>query len=213
MITVHGRKTSSNVQALLWGLEEMGLSYERIDRGGRFGGLDAPDFRALNPHGRIPTVVIDGRALWETAAILRYFAGQHGAAAFWPIDPMARAQVDMWAEWAKNEVSANFTRPVFWEAVRVPEERRDYAVLQAAIDVFEAQLAKADAVLQGQDFLTGAQFTLADVMLGHVLWRYFDIEITRRDMPALRAYAERLATRPAYQKTVMVSYDILRNTL
>lgn len=213
MITVHGRKTSSNVQALLWGLEEMGLDYERLDRGGRFGGLDDPDFRALNPHGRIPTVLVDGEAFWETAAILRYLAGRHGDQGFWPVEGPARARVDMWAEWAKNEVASNFTRPIFWEAVRVPPERRDHKALRAAVDVFEAQLATAEKVLETQDYLTGSGFTLADVMLGHVLWRYFDIEIARRDLPAVRAYADRLAERPAYQKTVMVSYDILRNTL
>lgn len=213
MMQVHGRKTSSNVQALLWGMEEMGLDYERIDRGGRFGGLDDPDYLSLNPHGRIPTLVMGADALWETSAILRYLAGEHGSDSFWPRDPLARALVDMWAEWAKNEVSTNFTRPIFWEAVRVPEERRDFDKLQKAVDVFEAQLAKAEAQLAQQAYLAGPEFTLADVMLGHVIWRYFDIEITRRELPALCAYADRLAERPAYQKTVMVSYDVLRNTL
>jgi glutathione S-transferase len=213
MITVHGRKTSSNVQALLWGLEEMGLAYERIDRGGRFGGLDAPDYLALNPHGRIPTVEVGGQALWETGAILRYFAGQCGESGFWPAEGLARARVDMWADWAKNEVALLFTRPVFWQAVRVPEARRDPVALQAAVTAFEAQLAKAEARLAVQAHLAGEDFSLADVMLGHVLYRYFDIEIARAEMPALRAYAGRLAERPAYRKTVMVSYDILRNTL
>lgn len=213
MLKVHGRKTSSNVQALLWGLEEMGLTYERLDRGGRFGGLEDPDYLGLNPHGRIPTVEVDGVSLWETAAILRYFAGLHGDDEFWPGDPQARAQVDIWAEWAKNEVSILFTRPIFWEAVRVPQERRDHDKLRLAVDAFEAQLTKADAQLSTQPWLAGDAFSLADVMLGHVLWRYYDIEITRRELPAVQAYAQRLSQRPAYAKTVMVSYDILRNTL
>ena len=48
MYRVYGRATSSNAQSLLWGMEELGLDYERLDFGGEFGGLDTADFRKLN---------------------------------------------------------------------------------------------------------------------------------------------------------------------
>ena len=62
MITVWGRATSVNVQAVMWALAELGIACERIDVGGAFGGLDTPEFRAMNPNGRIP-VLRDRRRL------------------------------------------------------------------------------------------------------------------------------------------------------
>ena len=213
MLTVYGRATSSNVQCLMWGLEELGVSYERVDRGEVYGGLDTEEFRDMNPHGKIPTVVTeDGTALFETAAILRYVSDRAGRDVFWPSDPLERAGIDMWAEWAKNEVAANFTGPVFWRVPRTRPDNRDQAAILQAVGTLESELAVGDAQLSRRHYLCGDNLTLADIMLGHILYRYFDIDIERRSFPNLQAYFDRLAERPAFRKTVMVSYDVLRNT-
>jgi len=212
MLTVYGRATSSNVQALLWGMEELGLGYTRLDYGEIHGGLDTPGFRAMNPHGLIPVLQVGDTALFETGAILRYLATVHGADSFWPADPLARAQVDMWAEWAKYEVASAFTGPVFWRNTRTAPERRDPALIRRNLDRFEAALALAEPRLAETAYLCGDTLTLADIQFGHVLYRYFDTDLDRLDLPALAAYYARLAERPAYQKTVMVSYDILKDT-
>ncbi|WP_137700164.1 glutathione S-transferase family protein [Marimonas lutisalis] len=211
-LTVYGRATSSNVQALLWGLEELELAYTRLDYGEVYGGLDTPAFRAMNPHGKIPVLTVGDTALFETGAILRYLATLHGDDSFWPADPLARARTDMWAEWAKHDVAKAFTGPVFWRNTRTAPERRDPALIRRNLDRFEAELAKAEPRLAQSAYLCGDALTLADIQFGHVLYRYFDTELDRRDLPALAAYHARLAERPAYRKTVMVSYDELRNT-
>lgn len=214
MLTLYGRATSSNVQAVLWGLAELGQTCERIDVGGRFGGLDTPEFRAMNPHGHIPVLVHDdGPAIFESGAILRYLGAVFGGAPFWPQDPADRAQVDQWAEWARIEVASKFTRPIFWPVVRTPVERHDVTAIRAAVDRLEHELERADAQLTQHSYLAGDTLTLADISLGHILYRYFDIQIERRDLPNLRAYYDRLTERPAYRDTVMVSYDSLRNTI
>ena len=213
MLTVLGRATSSNVQALLWGLEELGLSYERLDYGENYGGLDTPEFRAMNPHGKIPVLKVGERALFETPAILRYLAEVHGSEGFWPRDRLARAEVDMWAEWAKHDVAEAFTGPVFWRVVRTPKARWDLPAIETAVDDLERQLEIAEARLSTRSFLCGDALSLADIQFGHVLYRYFDIEIERRALPAVRVYYERLTARPAYQSTVMISYEVLRDTV
>ena len=212
MLTVYGRATSSNVQALLWGLEELGLTYERLDYGEVYGGLDTADFTAMNPHGKIPVLKVGDTAIWETPAILRYLATEHGAETFWPRDPLARATVDMWAEWAKHSVAEAFTGPVFWRTARTRPENRDAELIGANLARLEAALDKSEPVLSETDYLCGPDLTLADIQFGHVLYRYFDIDIPRPDRPGLRAYFDRLAKRPAYRKAVMVSYDMLKNT-
>jgi glutathione S-transferase len=212
MLTVYGRATSSNVQALLWGLEELGLAYDRLDYGEVHGGIDRPEFLALNPHGKIPVLMVGDTALFETGAILRYLASEHGADAFWPGDPLARAQVDMWAEWAKYEVAAAFTGPVFWRHTRTAPERRDAQAVLTALDKFEDQLEIAEPRLAAHAYLCGNRFTLADIQFGHVLYRYFDTDLDRRPLPALAAYYARLSQRAAYAHAVMVSYDSLKDT-
>ena len=214
MLTVWGRRSSSNVQAVLWCLAELGVELERVDAGLTYGVVDTPAYRAMNPTGRIPTIRDgDGPPLFESAAILRYLAGRYAPETFWPRDPFERATVDQWAEWAKLNVSLPFTEPVFWRAVRVPAARRDPTAIAAAVTALEARLAIADARLAERPFLVGDTLTLADIQLGHVLHRYYDIDIRRAPLAHLRRYRDALAERPAYRDTVMVSYAELVDTM
>lgn len=211
MLTVWGRKTSSNVQALMWCIGELGLAYQRHDAGHRYGGTDTPAFLAMNPNGTVPVLRDDGdEPLWETAAILRYLAGRYGTAPFWPADGMARAQIDKWAEWSKINVALNFTGPVFWRVIRTaPAEQDPLAISQAVADL-DRFLDIAEARLSSTHFLAGDDFTLADIQFGHVLFRYYDIPIDRQSRPALRRYYDSLTARPAFREHVMVSYEELR---
>src|SRR5918998_6929934 len=142
MLTVWGRRTSSNVQALMWCVGELGLPYERHDAGHRHGGTDTPEFLAINPNGPVP-VLRDGdggEPLWETGAILRYLAARYGAAPFWPPDGPGRARVDKWAEWAKINVAMAFTAPVFWRVVRTAPADRDLAAIGQTVEKLDKAL-------------------------------------------------------------------------
>lgn len=211
MLTIWGRKTSSNVQALMWCVGELALPYRRIDAGHRFGGLDTAEFLAMNPNGSVPVLRDgDGPPLWETGAIIRYLATRYGGQPFWPAEPLARAEVDKWAEWAKINATNAFTVATFWRVIRTAPSRRDPAAIAQAIAHLNPLLDIAEAQLARHAHLAGDDFTLADIQLGHILFRYFDIPIPRQDRPALRRYYERLAIRAAYREHVMVSYEELR---
>lgn len=211
MLKVWGRASSSNVQALMWCIGELGLEYERFDVGHRFGGTDTDAFYALNPNRTVP-VLRDGAgpAIWETGAILRYLANTYGGDPFWPSDLTARTTVDMWAEWSKINTALGFTGPVFWRVVRTPKAKRDSNAIDRAVKALESKLSIAEQRLAEHSYLVGEDLTLADIQFGHVLFRYFDIAIARAALPNLRAYYDRLCTRPAYQDHVMVSYEDLR---
>ncbi len=195
----------------MWCVGELGLEYQRHDLGHRFGGLDTAAFRALNPNKTIPVLQDgDNPPLWETGAILRYLATQYGEQAFWPSDPARRATIDKWAEWAKLNVAMAFTVPVFWQIVRTPIEQQDQTAIHRAVSDLEIKLAIADKELDQNTFLAGEHFTLADIQFGHVLYRYYDIDIVRAPLPHLRRYYERLTERPAFQHHVMLDYEDLR---
>jgi len=214
VLTVWGRKSSSNVQAVLWCLAELGVEHERIDAGFTYGVVDTPEYRAMNPNGKVPTIR-DGDAppLFESGAILRYLAARHAPERFWPSDPLARAGIDQWAEWAKVNVTQLFTVPVFWQVVRVPAARRERAAIARSVETLEGVLAIADARLAERAFIAGEVLTLADIQLGHVLYRYYDVDIERGALPHLRRYYERLAERAAYRDNVMVSYAELADSM
>ena len=90
-MTVYGRATSSNVQAVMWGAAELGLTPKRLDYGFNFGGTDSVEFRTLSPHGLVPVLKDGDTVIWESCAILRYLAAQYGdGGAFWPSDPAER---------------------------------------------------------------------------------------------------------------------------
>jgi len=211
MLKVWGRKTSSNVQALMWCIGELGLAYERYDIGHRFGGTDSDAFGALNPNRCVP-VLQDGNnpPLWETGAILRYLARRYGQDQLWPTDLLESTEVDRWAEWAKINIALGFTAPLFWRKVRTAPKDQDPDAIRLALNALAAKLAIAAQQLTAHPYLAGPSFTLADIQFGHCLYRYYDIEIERPHLPALRAYYEKLAARPAFQEHVMLSYEELR---
>ncbi len=210
MITVYGRATSSNVQAVMWAIGELGLEHERLDYGHVYGGLDTPDYRAMNPNGLVPVLRDGDLVMFESSAILRYLGSRYGRFPFWPEDPVARGPIDMWAEWAKTTLVRDFNIPVFWAVVRTPASKRDPAALAAGL----AQLDRSLDILEGQlgdgPWVMGPDLTLADIVCGHVLYRYFTIDIARRARPALEGYYQRLTDRPAFAEHVMVSYEVLR---
>ena len=133
MLTVWGRKTSSNVQALMWCIGELGLPFRRFDVGQQIRGQRHPGIPGDEPerHGarssRTKTASRSGRR----GAILRYLASRYADDAFWPRDVVRRAQVDKWAEWAKINIALNFTSPVFWQVVRTAPKDRNPRSLYA----------------------------------------------------------------------------------
>lgn len=212
MLTIWGRKDSSNVQVVMWAVAELGLPYTRHDVGHRFGGTDTPEFIAMNPNRLVP-VLTDGESipLWESGAILRYLANRYAPESFWPSDPLARADTDRWAEWAKINVSLAFSGSVFFPMMFHKPEVRNMAAVETAMKTLTQRFKVAEARLENHPYMMGETLTLADLHFGNLLYRYFTLDgITPDAPPAVRTYYDRLCARPAYAEHVMVPYDALR---
>lgn len=209
-LTVLGRATSVNVQAVLWTLDELRLPWERQDYGHVHGGTDTAAFRSLNPNGLVPVLRDGDLALFESAAIVRYLAARYGDAVFWPADPAVRAPLDMWAEWVKTSLAPATIQGVFYPLVRAPLSQVDPVVVQAGVERLMPLAAMLDARLGDGPWLAGEAFTWADILTGYLLHRFFDMEIPRPELPRLAAYFARLRDRPAYARHVVVPYDMLR---
>jgi len=213
MLKVWGRRSSANVQKVLWLVGELDLPHTHVPAGGDFGGLDDPAFRALNPHGKVPVIDDGGVVVWESHAILRYLAAVHGADRFWAADPAVRAPIDGWMDWAQTALQPAFLTGVFWGGYRTPEAQRDVGAVARALDRTVACLAQVDRLLADRPFVGGETLSLADIAIGTHLYRYFELEIDRPDLPRLAAWFERLKARAAYREHVMVPFGDLKGRL
>lgn len=205
MLKIWGRKNSSNVRKALWAAEELGLVYQAIDAGGAFGVVDTPEYRAMNPNGRVPVIEDDGLVLWESNAIVRYLLARHAPDSAWyPADPRTRATADKWMDWTSSSFAGPF-RTVFWGVLRTPAERQDWAAINAAIKECDELLNMADHALISQPYLSGNDIGMGDIPLGSFIYAWFEMPIERAPQPHLQAWYERLKQRPAYQKAVMTA--------
>jgi glutathione S-transferase len=202
---VWGRNTSSNVMKVLWGLGELGLDFDRIDVGGTFGKTDTPEYRAMNPTGLVPTLQEGDFTLWESNAILRYLGHVHASgSSLWPDDPRVRANIDHWMD-AQQTVLNRPMSAVFWGLVRTPADKQDLTAVAASIEETCRAWRMIEARLAEQTFIAGDDFTLCDIPWGVHAHRWFGMDyrgLTRPEMPALRAWYDRLCERPAYRLSV-----------
>ncbi len=209
MLKVWGRRSSFNVQKVLWLVGELGLDHQHIPAGGSHGRLDTPQFRALNPHGRVPVIEDGDVVVWESHAILRYLAARYGQDRFWAKDPGARSLADRWMDWSQTALQPDFLVGVFWGFYRTPEHQRDWPAIHASVARSADHMRMLDRWLEDRDYLLGDAISLADVPAGVALYRYFELEIERPSAPNVEAWYRRLQQRPAYREHVMVPFGEL----
>jgi glutathione S-transferase len=213
VLRVWGRRNSANVQKVLWLIGELGLDYEHIPAGGAFGGLDTPAFLAMNPHGRIPVIEDGDLVAWESHAILRYIAARYGQGRFWDADPAVRARHEAWMDWTQTDLQPAFVGGVFWGYYRTPEDQRNWPAIEASLRQCAVLFGRLDHAVAARPYLGGPDPSLADITAGAALYRYFELDITRPELPNVAAWYDRLRSRPAYREHVMVAFDDLKGRL
>ena len=204
MLTIWGRNNSSNVRKVLWCAEEIGLHYTLIPLGGAFGGNDDPAYRALNPNGLVPAIEDHGLPLWESNTIVRYLSARYALDVLYPSDPAERALGEQWMDWTTSTFAPVF-RDLFWGMMRTAPEQRDSAAIALALERSAQLLARADAALARQPWLSGERFAMGDIPLGAFAYAWFEMPIERPPLPHLQAWYARLVQRAAYQTGVMTS--------
>ena len=205
MLEIWGRKNSSNVAPVMWTIGELGLEHTRHNVGGSFGKLDSPEYRAMNPNGLVPTMNDNGFVLWESNAIVRYLARQYGSGSLYPMDNKSLALAEQWMEWTKTTLYPGFF-PIFWQLVRTDPQSQDLSLVDRAARATAKNLEILDAGLEGRKFVTGNEFSIGDVALGALFYRYFNLPVQRPSLPNVESWYGRLCQRPAYQQHVMIPF-------
>lgn len=203
MLKIWGRKNSSNVRKALWCAEELGLDYGAIDAGGAFGVVDTPQYRAMNPNGRVPVIEDGDFVLWESNTIVRYLCAKQ-ASDFYPSDLQARANAEKWMDWTTSTLADPF-KAVFWGIVRTPADQQNWDSINAGRQACIDALQTVEQALAEQPYLSGQAFGMGDIPLGCFIYAWFEMPIERPAMPHLEAWYQRLQQRPAYRKAVMTA--------
>ncbi len=202
MLKILGRPTSANVQKVVWLCDEVGLAFDREDVGGPFGGNDRPEYLALNPNGRVPTIVDDGFVLWESNACVQYLASKHGAGSWYPDDLRVRADAVRWMDWTLGTLASAHV-PVFQGLIRTPPEKRNPEAIKAGRDNFSRQLAILDRHLGDNAYLAGEAITMGDMPPSILVFRWFNLDIERENYPNLKRWYDAIAARPSFKKRVI----------
>src|SRR5436190_8539005 len=140
MIKLWGRTNSLNVQKVLWTLAELDVAYERVDAGLKFGVVDTPAYRAMNPNGLVPTLEDNGFVLWESNAIVRYLTSQHALGTLFPEDHHERLSAERWMDWQQTTLNPPIGT-VFFNLIRLSPDKRDMDAVGRNIPLAEACLA------------------------------------------------------------------------
>ncbi|GLQ08253.1 glutathione S-transferase [Devosia yakushimensis] len=192
---VLGRVTSINVRKVLWALDELGLGYEREDWGLPLRDPKVPEFLALNPNGQVPVLVENQFVLWESNAILIYLAEREGK--LLPRQLELRARALQWLVWQSTELNPPWGYAVNALIRKTPgyddadKVAASIAGWSAKMDILEAQLAR------GQAFVAGDEFTIADIALALSVHRWMSLPAEKKEFAAVADYYERMMAREA----------------
>jgi glutathione S-transferase len=197
MLKIWGRLSSMNVQKVVICANELGLRFERIEAGGKFGVVDTPEYRKLNPNGLVPTIEDGDFVLWESNAIVRYLARVHGAGKLWPSDPRVAADADRWMDWQTTR-AAPAMGDAFVQLVRTPADKRDMNLVAASIAKSEPVMAMLDAHLATRSYVAG-DYSMGDIPVACSAHRWLGLPCPKERRRHVESYVERVAARPAYQ--------------
>ncbi len=210
MLKVWGRKTSVNVQKVMFAVGELGLQHQRFDFGGPFGGLDTPEYGLLNPNRLVPTIDDNGFVLWESNAIVRHLAQRYGRGTLSPADELSFAKADSWMDWSLTTIFNDIIGTCFLQLIRTPARDRDVRAVEAASKRASEKLAILNQQLHGRAYIMGEHVTTADVAIGTLMYRYYNLPIARTPLPNVDAWYGRLTKRPAYQTHVMIDFQSMK---
>jgi glutathione S-transferase len=181
-------------------LEEIGVAYDSVRLDLMAGDQHRPEFRSVNPLGKVPALVTDRGTVTETPAILSFLADLSPGHGLLPADPFSRAQCASTMSWLASSVHIGFAR--YWrQALFTPEENAWQGLkAKAQADITEA-MARMDAALDGLEWYHGTYSVVDPYVLVMRRWGS-RIGLDMTAYPNLVAHGLRVAARPAAARAI-----------
>ncbi len=209
LLQIIGPQFSSFTRVVQLCCEELGLAYSLGTQWqGREYNLRSPELLGLNPFGKVPVLIHQGRALFESQAICRYLDNQFNQSRLQPGDAWQRAQTDQWCAAIGQYVDKVIVRDFLLE-LRFPKGENGAVRMdrvEAAIPAIIKMVSILERQLGEQDYLLGVDYSLADIQLAPIIHYLAQVPQNRDLLPMaspLRTYLTRLLQRPAAQKVLL----------
>jgi glutathione S-transferase len=182
-------------------LEEVGVPYETQKLNLAEGDQRKPEYLALNPRGRVPTLVVDGHVLTENVGILSYFGGGYPDKGLWPKKTWDQAKLMSTLAWLSNTV-----HPTYGHIMRasryVEGQDHEEAVKAKARTNLQGYMEEIDKLLEGHQWSIANQYTVADPYL-LVFYRWANrAKMPVRELKNYSALVDRVLARPAVKKVM-----------
>lgn len=186
---------------VLWALDELQLPFEVVGMNHPAHDLSTDAYRRLSPFEQIPAIDDDGLVLSESAAIVLYLAKKSGRLI--PGDLAGEAQVMRWCFAAMNSIEPPLLALMVldWTADGSCGKHREFLV-----GWVHRVLANLASWLADRDFTATEEFTVADILMAHVLHSGIKDATVIAPYPGLVSYRDRCLARPAWQRTTEAYY-------
>jgi glutathione S-transferase len=189
-------------------LEETGEPYEKKPTLLPKGEHKTEAYLKINPRGKVPALIVDGKVLTENTAILTYLGRRFPEKNLWPKDPFDEARCISTMAWFSNSVHPPYTH--YLRPERFAEAAEAHAaVKEMGKKTFMANCGEIDAMLQGKTWIMGEQYTHAD---GYALVFYgwgTRAGFPMRDLKSYTAWKDRMLKRPAVRKVLQEEESVL----
>ncbi|HSP81785.1 MAG TPA: glutathione S-transferase family protein [Myxococcaceae bacterium] len=182
-------------------INELGLPCELVTVDMQNGAHKAPEFLAMNPNGKIPTLD-DGFYLWESNAIACYLAAKKPEAGLLPSDAHGMAQVHQWLQWQATTFAPS-THEVMMETfyAKMFGREKDEAKYAAGLEKVKRDLGVLEKALAGKEYLCGA-LTVADFSLSSYLLLRTMMGVDLEAFPNVKAWMGRMEARESVRKAL-----------
>jgi len=183
-------------------LEELGVPCERVKIDIRKGETRTPQFLRVNPNGKVPAIVHDGVAVWESAAITMYLGEVFGVdKGLYPAPGPQRGEAMKWIVWTNVTAGDAVFRYMRNTSEWTPAEQHNAKAAEVAKSDIHNCLRILNEALSGKQFLTGS-YSLADAHVNSFVDWLRHIQQDFSAYPALNAWSERCKARPAYARAM-----------
>ena len=178
------------------------LEFEFVDL--TKGASHTPDYLALNPTGRTPTLIDGDLKLWESTAIMQYLASQKPNS-LWPDDAGTRADIMRWQSWSLAHFGKDGCEPLLFQRI-VKQILKlgppDEAVVAKGLECFNKEAAVLDAHLAKQPYLVGKDITLADFSVAAPLFYAERAGLPLASYSNVKDWFARVSALPCWKETM-----------
>jgi len=198
MLKLHYHPFSTFARRVRIALIEKGIPAELVEIDMARGAHRGPEYRQLNPYGRVPTLEEDGFILYESTAILEYLEATHPEPALVPADARGRALVSMHVKLCDLQLSRQ-TGTIIFPRRFLPRERWDEKAMAQAKQEIEKHLAVLESELGGKQYMVGDRYSLVEVCYTPFVEFLPLMEVT--PPPKVAAWVARMLERPSAKET------------